>query len=262
MFRQPMNRTDEYTAKRLAETVRKLQPIGVTVPRKLLEAVALAEQRLPALEAQRREVAAMAGSTGPGFTTSVADGDLTGEQILTRLVGADIDPEKVANTFRGATVKIGQALRDTLKAHGEKWVPLLRPVIDERAEACYSAVYDPNGLDLRRDPKGAEYALRDDATALAWGELRTLWQVVGTLHDFGVIPHHGRRVDEYLFSSPPEERGDKEHLDFTRFILLCREEHEPSLYTEDEVRTFRDHDAGLGPRRRHDPYAGTGLRHY
>ena len=264
MTRHSMTSIAPNTASHLAGIVRKLEPVGVTVPRKILEAVTLAEQRIPALEAQRLEVTAMVGNTGPGFTTSIADGELTGEQILARIVGADIDPARVNNAFTGAQVQVGRTLRDALKAHGDKFIPSLRSIIEDRADACYSGVYDPDALNYQRDPKGAEYALRDEVTAIAWGELNTLWAVAHAFHSYGILTGN-RRPDAYLFSTPTEVRGESEHRDFTRFIIMCREEHEPSLYTETEVQDFEaEHAERVAPAQPRDRYtAATGItRHY
>lgn len=250
-----------HTARHLAGLVRRLEPVGVTVPRKILDTVAHTEQRIPELEQQRLEVSGMVGNTGPGFTASIAEGDLTSEQILTRLVGADIDPAKVAHAYDAARVQLGHTLRDTLKAHGDKWVPALRAVIEERADEVYSGVYDPDSLDPKRDPRGAEYALRDDATALAWGELNTLWSVATVFIRLGIIPGDVRRPDAHLFSTPTEVRGESEHHDFTRFIVMCREEHEPSLYTDDEVRAHEaEHADRPVPTRPRDQYTAAGFR--
>lgn len=262
MIRHSMTSIAPNTASHLAGIVRKLEPIGVTVPRKILEAVTLAEQRIPALEAQRLEVTAMVGNTGPGFATTVAEGELTAEQILTRLVGADLDTGKVNSTFDAARVHVGRTLRDALADHGEKWIPALRTVIEERPEACYDGVYNPDGLDYKHNPHGADYALQDDATALAWGELNTLWSVVSVFHNYGILPHHGRRACDYLFSSPAHERGDGDHLDFTRFIIMCREEHEPSLYTEAELQAFEAEADAPSPRPRDLYTHSTGQRRY
>lgn len=254
-----------HTAQHLAGLIRRLEPVGVTVPRKILETVAHAEQRIPELEQQRLEVTAMVGNTGPGFTTSISDGDLSADQVLARLIGADLEPAKVTHTYDAALVQLGRTLRDALKAHGDKWVPALRAVIEERADEVYSGVYDPDSLDHHRDPKGAEYALRDDATTLAWGELNTLWSVATTFIRTGIITGNAHRPDTHLFSTPTEERGEKDHLDFTRFIVMCREEHEPSLYTAAEVQAFdaehADHPTAYRPRDRYT--AATGItRHY
>lgn len=254
-----------HTARHLAGLVRRLEPVGVTVPRKILDAVTHAEQRIPELEQQRLEVTSMVGQTGPGFTASISNGDLTADQVLARLIGADLEPAKVTHTYDAALAQLGRSLRDTLKGHGEKWVPALRAVIEERAEEVYNGIYDPDSLDYRRDPKGAEYALRDDATALTWGELNTLWSVAGTFIRLGIIAGNGHRPDVHLFSTPTEERGEKDHLDFTRFIIMCREEHEPSLYTQAEVQAFEtehaDHPTTYRPRDRYT--AATGItRHY
>lgn len=260
MIRHSATSITSSSAAHIAGTVRKLEPIGVTVPRKILEAVTLAEQRIPALEAQRLEVTAMVGNTGPGFATTVAEGELTADQILARLVGADLEASKVNTAFDAAKTAVGRTLRDALADHREKWIPTLRTVIEDRAEACYDGVYNPDGLDYKHNPHGADYALQDDATALAWGELNTLWTVVTVLHNYGILPHHGRRACDYLFSSPAHERGDSDHLDFTRFIIMCREEHEPSLYTEAELQAFEVEHAEHGtPARPRDRYtASTG----
>jgi hypothetical protein len=252
--------TDTSTARHLAGIVRKLEPIGVTVPKKILDAVTRAEEALPTLEQQRVDVVGMVGQTGPDFTKSIADGDLTGEQILARLVGADLDPTRVNHTFAAAQTAVGATLRNALRDHGEKWVPALRAVIEERADMVYSGVYDPDALDPKRDPRGAEYALRDDATALAWGELTTLWSVATVFHQYGILPGT-RRPDAYLFSTPTEVRGEKDHHDFTRFIVMCREEHEPSLYTEQEVQQFEAEHAERGaPSMPRDRYTAAGFQ--
>lgn len=250
------------TARHLASVVRKLEPVGVTVPRRILEATSLAEDALPVIKQQRDEVVGMVGQTGPGFTTTIADGDLTGEQILARLVGADIDAARVHNTFDGAQVAVGATLHAALKAHGEKWIPILRPIIEDRADAVYSGVYDPDSIDYKRDPRGAEYALRDDATALAWGELNTLWEVVQVFIGYGIIPGNAQRPDAHLFSTSTSVRHERDHLDFTRFIVMCREEHEPSLYTQSELIAFEASEAAPLPLPR-DAYAvATGSHRY
>lgn len=257
MTQHPQTPIRPDTARHLAGIIRKLEPVGVTVPRKILEAVTRAEDALPSLEQQRLEVGSMVGNTGPGFTTAIADGELSSEQVLARIVGADIDPARVNNAFTGAQVQVGRTLRDALKAHGDKWIPALRSTIEDRADACYSGVYDPDALNYQRDPKGAEYALRDETTAIAWGELNTLWTVAQAFHSYGILTGT-RRPDAYLFSTPTEVRGESEHRDFTRFIILCREEHEPSLYTDDEVNTFEAEHADRGTTTRpRDRYTAT-----
>jgi hypothetical protein len=260
-MRYSINQLDEYTALRLTGTVRKLEPLGVTVPRKILEAVTHAEERIPALERQRRELQALIGDTGSGFIAGIASDELSNADIITRLVSSDLSHTQTDNAIRGAKVHIGRTLRTALKDHGEKWISALRTVIEERADMVYSGVYDPDSLDPKRDPRGAEYALRDDATALAWGELTTLWSVVSVFHSYGVLPHHGRRADAYLFSTPTEVRGEKDHHDFTRFIVMCREEHEPSLYTEQEVQQFEAEHAERGaPALPRDRYTAAGFQ--